>query len=248
MIGLAITLYFIVFVGRKNKYGNIHNIIFISIKFCVIIFVIVAGIIIFSTGHYTHSEENSGINISNTLGIINCLPGVMFLLKLFYSCPGLENKLEKKESFSRDLLIGISVASAILFILSIFMVFCTVDGSIDTLQYYFNNGTGKIIMRIVLVAVGIFSLAGVNSYAIYINEFYGEMVKNNTLIFSKFFNKIARNKSTNTVGIYPLLTLYLILFLIFIPLGGLINLSYTKYNVSGFGADNLYCMTDFLGN
>jgi NADH:ubiquinone oxidoreductase subunit 5 (subunit L)/multisubunit Na+/H+ antiporter MnhA subunit len=216
------------------------------------VFACIIGFVALGTNQavFDHSQiEKSAsyfVNLAPVIGISLSIPAIYFGFDGFFTATSLYEEVENKSTFSKAMIVGTLIVTAIYLLCSISLIFLNVNGALEETPPLVTKGLSIFLNT--CISISIFGV--LNGCAYYGTIIFFDAIKNNEVPFAKRFK---RQVSANNVkiGMYYSLAVYLIYFLVCSFIGIFYYSNYTNYgatDATGITFGSLLTASDDFSN
>ncbi|MGL4768857.1 MAG: APC family permease [Mycoplasmoidaceae bacterium] len=258
VLGLIISVYFILFSGFSSKIGNIQNLGITFIKFIPLVIAGVIGFIYIGTGG-DKSNIHGGIpkhdpvtpaspisSFSPMFGMSLAISGIFFAYDGFYVTTGLQTEMKEPKKTPMALLFGLIIVTVIYLIIAISMSL-NGTGSFSGFGIWLAQKNALWVFGIINIFIAVGVLGIINGFAMWAPRFTEDLISENEVPFSNRF-KDKLNPTHPKIGIMYSLILTIPIVVLFSIIGTFAYIPSSFYSQYGTGMDRLMSFADLIAN
>ncbi|AWX42945.1 Uncharacterised protein [Metamycoplasma cloacale] len=259
LIGMAISVYFLLTAGLSSRIGNIQNWIVMAVKFIPLVAVTIVGLAFAGKNGVSYKpvtldnlfsgESLTLFGLSPFFAFFSAMGGIFFAFDQFYGAAGIQSEMKNPEKTPAALVYGLSAMTLLYIVIAVAMTIGAEKGGFyDYGDLLSGAGHGWAFGIInIMIAIGILGI--LNGFSMWCTRWVEDLVKEGELQISGKAYKYMLHSKAPIVGMVFSLVLSVPLVLIFTILGAYLYKDYTGYGAGyGYKIGELLSFADLLAN
>ncbi|WP_274541132.1 amino acid permease [[Mycoplasma] anseris] len=259
LIGLAITVYFLLTSGLSSRIGNIQNWIVMSVKFIPLVVAVIIGFAFAGRNGVDYqrvtlaslfdSESLTLFGLSPFFAFFSAMGGIFFAFDQFYAAAGIQSEMKHPEKTGAALVYGLSGMTFIFILIAIAMSVGAKTGGFYDYGDLLGDAGYSWAFGVINIMIAIGVLGVLNGFALWCTRYVEDLVKEGELQIPSRAYKYMLNSKLPVVGMVFSLVLSLPLVLLFTILGAYFYKDFSEYGTGyGYKIGELLSFSDLLAN